>query len=163
MDLGCGDGRHSDYFLSLGYQVVGVDFCKEAINICTSRFKGKNAQFHFLDLTQKKVLEKLGKFDIVIDWSILNHIRQEYLNSYLKNINSAIVEKGYLFVTAFDKSLPGIFKNKNYKVTRGHYSKAYSINGLIKLFSNLNLIDKKENILEDEINSYRFNTILMRK
>jgi 2-polyprenyl-3-methyl-5-hydroxy-6-metoxy-1,4-benzoquinol methylase len=163
LDIGCGDGRHSKYFISLGYQIVGVDFCKKSIDICTSKFKNGKAKFYVLDLTNKGALTKLGKFDIIIDWSVLDHIRSEYLKNYLENIHTSMTSEGYLFITAFNDSLPGLFKNKKYKIKNGHYSKGYSINELIKLFPHFHLIDKRENVLEDKINNYRFHTILIRK
>lgn len=112
LDLGCGDGRHPEYFLGLGYFVVGVDFCKEAIKICKSKFKEKDAKFYFLDLTQKKVLKGLGQFDIVIDWSVLDHIRSEYLQNYISNIYNAILPNGHLILAVFTDSLPGLLKKE---------------------------------------------------
>ncbi|MFH1505542.1 MAG: class I SAM-dependent methyltransferase [archaeon] len=163
LDLGCGDGRHSEHFLSLGYQVVGVDFCEEAVEICTLRFEGRDANFHVLDLTQRGSLSELGQFDVVIDWSVLDHVRSEYLPAYIANIYDAISKKGHLFLTAFTDSLPGLFKNKRYKVVNGHYSRGYTVDKLVGLFPGLKLVDERENVLEDEINDYRFHTILMRK
>ena len=68
LDLGCGDGRHSEYFLNLGYEVVGTDFCKEAISVCRNRFRGKkNMSFHITDLTEEGSLILFGQFDVVLD------------------------------------------------------------------------------------------------
>jgi 2-polyprenyl-3-methyl-5-hydroxy-6-metoxy-1,4-benzoquinol methylase len=163
LDVGCGDGRHIEYFRKLGFSVWGVDFSKEAIDLCRKRFRGdSNVHLKIADLTRKNVLKSLGKFDVVIDWSVLDHIRMKYRKVYLNNLIKAIREGGYAILTEFDTDLPGIYSNRKYKISRGHYSRVYSITELKKILRPLKLFDKKAGILEDEINNYRFNTVLFR-
>ncbi|MFA5127205.1 MAG: class I SAM-dependent methyltransferase [Patescibacteria group bacterium] len=164
LDLGCGDGRHARYFLDLGYEVVGVDFCKEAIKLCGQIFKNKkSANFYLVDLTVRNALARFGKFDTILDWSVLDHIRSVYLKNYIKNIKNALKEGGYLFVAVFDEKLPGLYEKKKYKLVRGHYSRGYTVNALKKLFPDFRVMAVKKSVLEDEINNYRFHTILFRK
>jgi 2-polyprenyl-3-methyl-5-hydroxy-6-metoxy-1,4-benzoquinol methylase len=164
LDLGCGDGRHIEYFRELGFEVWGVDFSKEAINFCRKRFRGdKKVHLAVADLTRKNILKKFGTFDIVIDWSVLDHIRKEYLKTYIKNISGAIKNSGCGIFCEFDESLSGLFAGRNYKIKRGHYSKAYSISELKSLLKPLVAIDQKTSVLEDEINNYRFNAVLVKK
>jgi len=65
-------------------------------------------------LTEKNSLSKLGKFDLVLDWSVLDHIRKKYIKKYMANILSVIKKDGYAIFSEFDISMPGLFKNKNY-------------------------------------------------
>ncbi len=95
LDVGCGDGRHMEYFRKLGFEVWGVDFSKEAIKLCRKRFRGdKKVHLKIADLTVKNILKDLGAFDIVIDWSVLDHIRSQYKKTYLENVKGAIKSHG---------------------------------------------------------------------
>jgi SAM-dependent methyltransferase len=164
LDVGCGDGRHIAYFRSLGYSVVGVDFSLESLKLCRKRFaKDKEVELFQADLTKKKALEKLGQFDLVLDWSVLDHIREEYVKRYLRNLFWTIKLGGVIIFSEFDISLPGLFKNKDYKIVRGHYSKAYNLGSLVKTLRPLRLVDSREKVLEDEINNYKLNSVLMQK
>jgi len=164
LDVGCGDGRHIEYFRKLGFEVWGVDFSKEAIWLCQKRFSGDGkVHLSVADLTHRNILKNLGTFDIIIDWSVLDHIRKEYLKTYLKNILGAIKNGGHGIFSEFDKALPGLFAGKSYKIQGGHYSRAYSKVELKSLLKPLIIIDQKTKVLEDKINNYRFNTLLVKK
>lgn len=162
LDLGCGDGRHVKLFREMGFEVVGVDFSDEAIRLCKKKFKNdKKIKIYKIDLTEKNSLSKLGKFDLVLDWSVLDHIRKKYIKKYMANILSVIKKDGYAIFSEFDISMPGLFKNKNYKLTGKHYSKAYTIKSLLVTVRPLKLVDCRKAILEDEVNNNRFNTVLV--
>ncbi len=70
---------------------------------------------------------------------------------------------GYTIFSEFDESLPGLFKGKKYKIQNGHYSKAYSMFELKSVLKPLKLVDQRAGVLEDKINHYRFNTMLLIK
>lgn len=164
LDLGCGDGRHTAYFRELGFYVVGVDFCKEAIGLCTDRFKEDHGvHLERIDLTEKEALAHLDTFDLVLDWSILDHIRREYLPVYLSNVLGSVKNGGHLIAAEFDISVRKLYKGKDFKCRRRHYSRGFTLQGLIELLKPLTLIDYRKKVLEDEITGYKFNTVLMEK
>jgi 2-polyprenyl-3-methyl-5-hydroxy-6-metoxy-1,4-benzoquinol methylase len=164
LDLGCGDGRHITLFRQMGFSITGVDFSKEAIKLCKEKFKNdKKVKLYRIDLTKKNGLKNLGKFDLILDWSVLDHIRRKYFKTYLSNIKGAIKPGGFGIFAEFDASLPGLFKNKDYKIVHGHYSRAYTIPTLLETLKPLRMIDCRKAILEDEINNYKFNTVLMKQ
>lgn len=164
LDLGCGDGRHTTYFRKLGFYVVGVDFCKEAVQLCGDRFK-EDSEVHLeqVDLTEADAISHLGQFDLVLDWSVLDHIRREYLPAYLQNVIGSVKEGGHLIVAEFDVSVRKLYKGKDFKCRRGHYSRGFTLKDLAESLSPLVLVDYREKVLEDEITGYRFNTVLMEK
>ena len=136
LDLGCGDGRHTYFFRKKGFEVVGVDFCKEAIGLCKKRFKKDDKIIlEKVDLSVSNSIEKFRKFDIILDWSVLDHIRREYISIYKKNITNAVKKNGFLILVEFDISISGLFKNRDYKVKNGHYSRGYKIFTLVNMFS----------------------------
>ncbi|MFA4844114.1 MAG: class I SAM-dependent methyltransferase [Candidatus Margulisiibacteriota bacterium] len=162
LDLGCGDGRHIDYLRRLGFKVFGIDSCKEAIRLCRDRFRDDaNVSLKLADLTVRDSISALGLFDLILDWSVLDHIRKKHQKAYLNNAFNALKHGGFFILSEFDRSYPGLFKGKNYRAKNGSYSCAFTINDLIKLLKPLELVDFKEGALEDEINNYRFNTVLM--
>jgi SAM-dependent methyltransferase len=165
LDIGCGDGRHTEYLLSKGCrQVTAIDFSHAALALCEERFRGDTrVETVMIDLTVRDALSGLGQFGLLIDWSVLDHQRREYLVSYLRNIVGALQPGGYLFSSEFDENLPGIWKNRDYKVVCGHYSRGYTSEGLVRLFPGLMLVDSRESVLEDEINNYRLHTVLLKK
>jgi len=165
LDLGCGDGRHISFFRKKDFDVVGVDFSEEAIKLCKNRFKGDSRVcLERIDLTEQDSILHLGKFDLVLDWSVLDHIRRQYLPEYLHNIMGSIKEGGYLIASEFDISVRNLYKGKDYKCRGGHYSRGFSLGGLIELLNpSLVLLDSREKVLEDSIAGYKFNTVLMKK
>jgi len=164
LDLGCGDGRHAAYFRKQGFYVVGVDFCEEAVTLCTDRFKeDQKVHLEQIDLTEREALSHLGKFDLVLDWSVLDHIRREYLAIYLQNVIGSVKEGGHLIAAEFDVSVRKLYKGKDFKCRRGHYSRGFTLKGLVESLSPLVLVDYREKVLEDEITRYKFNTVLMGK
>lgn len=166
LDVGCGDGRHIRYLTELGYTVTGVDFSENSIRLCKNRFyRNKKINILIKDLTEKMALEELGKFDLVLDWSVLDHIRKENLQHYLQNINCALNKGGHLLSAQFSPGLQGTAKNRDFKIVDGHYSKVYSHKALKELFSNLKIVDYINNSVETnpEKAIIKFNTILFKK
>jgi SAM-dependent methyltransferase len=164
LDIGIGNGRHIKYFLKNGFDVTGIDFCDKALNICKKRFKNNpRVQLINADFTEKRIVEEIGQFDLVLDWSVIDHVRRQYLKSYIANILDSIKTGGYLIVAAFDISLPGLWKGKNYKIVDGHYSRGFTVDCIKNLFLSLSYVDSVGPILEDPINNYSFNTILFKK
>jgi len=163
LDIGCGDGRHIDYLRRLGFKVFGVDSCREAIRLCKERFRGDaNVNLKLIDLTVRDSISDLGLFDLILDWSVLDHIRKKHQKVYLNNLFKALKPGGFIVLSEFDTSYPGLFKGGKYRVKNGNYSCVFAINDLVKLLKPLELVDFRERVLEDEINNYRFNTVLMK-
>lgn len=48
LDVGCGIGRHSIEFASLGFRVTGVDFNSQYVAACVERVAGKGLDVHFV-------------------------------------------------------------------------------------------------------------------
>lgn len=166
LDLGTGEGRHLEYFSRLGFDALGVDFCQEAVDLCNQRFADHpGIQVRQADLVAKEALADLGEFDLVLDWSVLDHIRPQYVERYLANIVAVLKAGGHAILAEFDPSLPGLADGADSKEVEGHYSKSYSIEELIDLLARFGLqpVDARESILEDEVNNIKFNTVLFKK
>lgn len=163
LDLGCGDGRSSEYFRELGFSITGVDFSPEALEIYQAKFdKDSKVRSARADLTAPDTLRTLGQFDLILDWSVLDHIRPSYRPTFVANIISAMKEGGHLIASEFD-TLPGLEAGKDSKLVNGHYSKTYTINELVEVLQPLQLVHQEEHTLEDTHNNIYFNTAVFQK
>ena len=91
LDLGCGTGRDSKYFISKGYDVTSIDGSSEMCKIATNLLKKEVEQINFLDIDYKNV------FDGVFACASLLHLSNEDLLIVLKKISNALKENGILY------------------------------------------------------------------
>lgn len=86
LDLGCAQGFFSLSLAELGYDVTGVDFLEENINVCNF-LANENSQYdiQFFQADAIEFINEIEKdqFDIVLGFSLFHHL---------------IAEKGLLFV-----------------------------------------------------------------
>ena len=99
LDLACGDGRNTIYLARLGYEVIAVDFCEEALNRLKFFIKDTSLkiQTQLLDLSKVDSFTHLDK----VDGIIINHYRlNPKLYPYLINL---INPHGFLWVNGFNE------------------------------------------------------------
>ncbi len=82
LDLGCGPGRASIYLARLGWQVDGVDFIPDAIEIAQVRAKeaGVSPCFHLAPVTALDFLT--GPYDFALDVGCLHNLSDDDLRRY---------------------------------------------------------------------------------
>lgn len=93
LDLGCGSGRDSKYYLSKGYDVVSVD---GAIEIChlAEQYIGKsvhNIKFENLDYS--------NEFDAIWASASLLHVNPKQMPIVLDSIKRALKNDGILYAS----------------------------------------------------------------
>lgn len=91
LDLGCGTGRDSKYFVDKGYEVTSIDGSKEMCNIAQSLLKKEVEQINFLDINYKE------EFDGVFACASLLHLDNEDLIVVLNKISRALKQNGILY------------------------------------------------------------------
>tara|TARA_A100001011_G_scaffold400789_1_gene518861 strand:- start:9466 stop:10152 length:687 start_codon:yes stop_codon:yes gene_type:complete len=109
LDFGCGNGTHTNYFQSKGFNSFGFDGNEEAIKYAKKRypehcenFKTHNALNSILNLFPD------FKFNVVVSNQVLYYLDDDNLNNRLIEINELLEEGGYVFFTMMGKS------NSNY-------------------------------------------------
>lgn len=97
LDIACGDGRNAIYLSRLGYEVIAIDFCEEALNRLNYFIKneGINIDTQMVDLSKDDIFNDLGSFDVVI----INHYRLK--PQLYSNIMNHIKKDGVLWVNGF--------------------------------------------------------------
>lgn len=93
LDLGCGSGRDSRYFLSKGYDVVSVDGSKAMCNLAETYIgkKVRNITFEKLDYD--------NEFDAVWACASLVHVDIGEITDVLFRIQRALKKKGILYAS----------------------------------------------------------------
>lgn len=93
LDLGCGSGRDSKYFLSQGYEVVSIDGSEE---ICkrASEYLQRSAQcVRFEEMNFSR------EFDGVWACASLLHVEKDKLLDVLKRVFMSLKENGILYAS----------------------------------------------------------------
>lgn len=108
LDLGCGSGRDSMYFLSRGFDVLAVDGAMEICKIAEKNIgkKVRTIQFEELDYT--------NEFDAIWASASLLHVNRDGLDFVVERILLALRQGGVLYASwksgTTDRSVDG----KNY-------------------------------------------------
>lgn len=97
LDLACGDGRNTLFFLEKGFQVTGVDFSSKALERLRAFAKRNNylVNTEQIDLSADDSLKNIGLFDNIL----INHYRLN--RNQLKDIKNHITDHGILFICGF--------------------------------------------------------------
>lgn len=102
LDLGCGQGRHTIYLAQNGFESYGIDYIESVIEEAKQaalKKEIKNAHFRLMDILRLDFPKNF--FDIVLDWSILDHIKPEDWSIYIDNILNVLKTGGFLILTEF--------------------------------------------------------------
>ena len=94
LDVGCGPGNFTEYFIRKGYTVEGIDLSKEMIKM--AKQKVPQGSFKIMDLRKLKYSRE--SFDGVFSAYSLIHIPKRDINSTLKEFNKVLRPKGLLFL-----------------------------------------------------------------
>lgn len=100
MELGCGNGRDSLYFLSQGHSVIAVDGADAAIDMLNEVTKeDTNALFVCDDFVKCQTLYQM-KYDCIYSRFTLHAITEEQENELLSNVKQALIDGGLLCIEA---------------------------------------------------------------
>ena len=91
LDLGCGTGRDSKYFLDHGYKVTAVDGSFEFCNMASKLLNIKVRELNFLDMDYH------NEFDGVFACASLLHLKDNDLLQVLKLIHTSLKDNGILY------------------------------------------------------------------
>lgn len=100
LELGCGNGRDSRFFLSKGYKVTAIDASRNAITKLQKEFVGeKNAVFLCEDFVNEKSIY-IERYDFCYSRFSIHAIDEKQEDILIKNVFSAITAGGYFFIEA---------------------------------------------------------------
>lgn len=94
LDAGCGSGRDSRYFVSKGFNVMGVDLSEKLLEIA----KQNNPSITFFKQDLRKLDFPQESFDGIWACASLHHLRRSEVPKVLKKFFSLLKPRGALFV-----------------------------------------------------------------
>ena len=135
LDLGCGSGRDSLYFIKKGYSVTSIDGSKEMVKLSSQLTSQKT---HLLNIEN---IDFENEYDGIWAYASLLHIDESITKGVISKLGKALKKDGVLYAS--------------YKYGKGTYK-----NGL-RFFNNYNERDFKKLICE--INGLDFLTYWITK
>lgn len=97
LELGCGLGNDSYYFVQQGHAIIATDFADEALKQNTKKYKKiPNLQFAFLDISQIPYNFKDNEFDIVYARLSLHYFTDRITKEIIQEIHR-VLKSGGLF------------------------------------------------------------------
>ncbi len=101
LDLWCWVWNYSNFLSECWFNVLGVDFSKEAINLARSKYK-ENEHLKFMNADVLN--DDLGNenFDLVCDISLFHHIPPVKKPLYIQKVYNALREHWKFILSCFD-------------------------------------------------------------
>lgn len=125
LDLGCGSGRDSKYFIEQGYKVRAVDGSIEMCKLASSYIHQNVECMLFEDLKDKNI------YDGIWACSSILHIEKEELPNIIIKMVDALKPNGIIY-TSFKKG-------NGYKIQEGKYYNYITKEELEEILNKLNL------------------------
>lgn len=101
LDIGCGFGRNSIYFIEKGFDTYGFDNSGMAVKALRKRLKEKKLRMHLkLHDSSKRFPYKDGFFDATVSISAIHHSTYENVKKISKEIDRITKKGGLLLITA---------------------------------------------------------------
>lgn len=100
LDLGCGYGRASIYLASQGWDVDGVDFIEQALDVARRRSieAGVSVRFHLSSVLDLDFLN--GSYDFALDVGCAHALDDEGLHLYKDQLFRLLAQGGYFMLFA---------------------------------------------------------------
>lgn len=139
LDVGCGDGVKSAYFVEHGFTVTGVDFSEGLLNIA----KRDIPQAKFLLMDMREIGKLTDEYDGIFAQASLLHIPRDEAFSVLTTLYSHLAAGGVLYVAVKGPKegmpLEGEITENDYGYEYTRFFSYYSMEELQKYFADLGL------------------------
>lgn len=146
LDVGCGDGRHSLYLATLGFQVDSFDISESAINKIDylKEQNNLNINTYVCDVLE---FEFKYKYDLIIVHGVLQFIEREKQPEIIELLKNWTEVNGYHIVALFtdEEPVPEDLKDVMVGVFKNGEIKDYYSEWEIKLFESYKFNDEHEN------------------
>ncbi len=148
LDLGCGNGRNSVELANNGFNVTGIDISQSALDLAKKNMIENKV---IINLKKESVfsLKQKNKYNVVIDFGLLHHLRKSQWNNYLKNVLNVLMTEGFYCLHVFSANTENKLKpkNKNWRLIGKHYDHFFSkseLNSFLsKHFKIIKIIDSE--------------------
>jgi len=150
LDAACGNGRHSNYFAQLGFDVVGFDLSNNLLKVAQKSKLTSNLKSNYLCADIRAIPLK-SSFDVVLNlFTSFGYFYSDEENFSFINFASNHIKKNGYFV--FDYLNPNFVKNNLVKFSE-------KVVNNIKIIENRKISNnrvEKEILISDSENMHRF-------
>ncbi len=95
LEIGCGTGKNSEWFIKKATEVVAVDFSDEMLKKAKTKIKDSSMRFLQADITEEWTFTN-KKFDLVSFSLVLEHIKD--LDFIFGEVSKKTNDKGYVYI-----------------------------------------------------------------
>ncbi|MBU0473029.1 MAG: class I SAM-dependent methyltransferase [Bacteroidetes bacterium] len=150
LDAACGNGRHSNNFSQLGYNVVGFDLSKSLLKVAQKNKLINNSKINYL-CSDIRLIPLKTSFDLILNlFTSFGYFESDEDNfSLVKFASTHLSENGYFILD---------YLNPNYVINNLVKSSQKNINNM-KIIENRKIINnrvEKEIVISDSKNKHRF-------
>ena len=146
LDVGCGDGRHSLYLATLGFQVDAFDISESAINKIDylKEQNNLNINTYMCDVLE---FEFKYKYDLIIVHGVLQFIEREKQTEIIELLKNWTEVNGYHIVALFtdEEPVPEDLKDVMVGAFKNEEIKDYYSEWEIRMFESYKFNDEHEN------------------
>ena len=139
LDAGCAGGGKSKFLATKGFQVTGIDFAPNFIEIAKKEVP--EAEFQVLDIREISTLEKV--FDGIFLQAVLLHFSKKEVPDILKNIFTKLKPGGFFYVAVKEaregQAEEGINKENDYGYEYERFFSYFSQEELEMILKNFGL------------------------
>ncbi|MFQ5597132.1 MAG: class I SAM-dependent methyltransferase [Nitrospiria bacterium] len=163
LDIGCGEGRHAGFFSRSGYWTIGLDYQPEALARAADLVQDGRPNLFFVLGDVFHLPFARERFDVLIDYGCLHHVRKRDTDAYLKSVVPLLKSGGYLLLCCFStdfKHHPDEKRTRDWLVHKGHYDRFFKKESFQSIFgADFDVI----HIEEERETLYVFFHVVMRK
>lgn len=117
IDIGCGEGFYSIYLAKKGFKVTGVDISENAVKLARQNALKHNVKINFIALDVLDLDKTNDKFDFVLEWALIHHIKPEQREKYVRNVKKILNKGGKYLSICFNNQNPDFgAKGENLRV-----------------------------------------------
>ena len=106
IDIGCGEGYYSIYLASKGFNVMGIDLSKKAIQYAKENAAKHKVKINFkvMDIDNLKKIKE--KFDFILEWGVMHHIMPPQRQEYIEKVSNLLNKDGKYLSVCFNEQSP---------------------------------------------------------
>ncbi len=125
LDIGCGTGEHALMAASLGYEAVGVDTSKRAIELARTKATERALRARFVVADALRLVDLSEQFDTVLDCGLFHVFDDDERKHYVGSLADVIPPGGRYHMLCFSDRQPGDWGPR--RVTQDEIRIAFSL------------------------------------
>lgn len=116
LDIGCAQGYFSFALQYIGCELVGLDFCKENIELCEALKEENRVDCKFVHgkLTKEFVDSlDIGQYDVILCLSVIHHVCNEKTFDYARSLMEELAKKSELVIAELALKSEPVYWNQS--------------------------------------------------